>query len=114
MPAWIPSQLMLSFLGMSGCDSGDLLAWDWERLGRQGWEKLTVTLQGRSEHLCHPGSEGQEGASPFLSLNPKPRFILTVLRKPEQEFSVFKPVGISVGMSRHKKAQTFSFMEVSL
>lgn len=49
-----------------------------------------------------------------MSLNPKPLFILTVLGKPEQEFSVLRPVGISVGMSRHKRAQTVSFMEGSL
>lgn len=41
----------------------------------------------------------------FLSLNPKPLFILIVLRKPEKEFSVFKAIRISVGMSRHKKAK---------
>lgn len=94
--------------------SGDLLVWDWERLGHPGWEKLTVTLQGCSEHHCHPASGGNEDPQHFLSLNPKPLLIAIVLRKPEKEFSVFKPVGISVGMSKHKKAQTFSFMEVSL
>lgn len=70
-----------------------------------------MTLQGCSEH--HLGSGGKGEPHHLLSLNPKPLFILIVLRKPEKEFSVFKPVGITVGMSRHKKAQTFSSMEVS-
>lgn len=115
MPVWIPSQqrgalpLLWRLFGVRVVQPGDLLVWDWERLGHPGWQKLTVTLQG-----CCPGSGGKGQPHHFLSLNPKLLFILIVLRKPEKEFSVFKAIRISVGMSRHKKAQTFSFIEASL
>lgn len=100
-------------MGITGVQPGDLQVWDWERLGHPQWEKFTMTLQGCSEHHCHPGSGGKGEPHHFLSMNPKPLLILIVLRKPEKGFSVLKPAGISVGMPRHKKDQTSSFMEVS-